>query len=441
MNPNLPQRQRQRHSSEKQGNIPKSALNIDSRARDSLQSSRIEIPSQLHQTIVVSRPERVDLVSDFSKHLGETRELVRIHVRDGCRSDAEAFGKFESLPPRQSESFGIGCLFQNDEDACLARSGRWVAPDDALCIGIECQDAVEVLLVVHAYRLGGLVLLSHGGQKSRHGRTHRAVADGSPFSASENAIALEDELLVSDFNGCGKMAFAQMMIQERRSLPVQSLHLDGSYSTSVGLEMDGEQQNQCRPCGNRRLDPGDDPAAEQHACQGDDSFLTRILRIELTQIALLGKMCTQTGLCAPRCDSAQGTKNTAETQNHHTRRLGENGRQTVEDEAGIIENVCQQAVHFALGLQGHAKAVREHDGGNATDGVLEDGQQERSGCIGSRISDAHAFEDRTRREHGSNTAGKGLQGVLENRREKSACEAIGDRDRDGWIDAHIEGLT
>lgn len=64
--------------------------------------------------------------------------------------------------------------------------------------------------------------------------------------------------------------------------------------------------------------------------------------------------------------------------------------QTVEDHAGVIEDICGEAVALAFGVEGWAGAVREEDGCQARGRVLEGAVEEGvcGGCGGVADADA-----------------------------------------------------
>lgn len=62
-------------------------------------------------------------------------------------------------------------------------------------------------------------------------------------------------------------------------------------------------------------------------------------------------MRTQTRLCAPGRDSTQRSQNARSTQGTYSCGRRERGRDAIEDNSAVVEDVSEEAIRFAFRLE------------------------------------------------------------------------------------------
>lgn len=99
-------------------------------------------------------------------------------------------------------------------------------------------------------------------------------------------------------------------------------------------------------------------------------------------------MGAETSFGAARRHAAEGTQDAGGAEDAHSHRPGERGRQTVQDQRGVIEEVGGEAVHLAFGFDCGSEPVGECDGGYSPIRFLEHGEED--GCRGTAVFVADA---------------------------------------------------
>lgn len=164
------------------------------------------------------------------------------------------------------------------------------------------------------------------------------------------------------------------------ALAVEGAHLDGAYTAVVGQQVNAYQDDHPAPHGHLALNQFHQQGACQHPHKTDDGLLAGFLGIKFGQIAILGKVCAESGLGRAGRDTAEGAQNGGGDHDGDLRHQRQGGKEKIQELAAVVEDVGQKAVVLALGLDGLAHAVGEEDGGHTREGVLDDLQQQgRSG--------------------------------------------------------------
>lgn len=157
--------------------------------------------------------------------------------------------------------------------------------------------------------------------------------------------------------------------------------------------MDAHQDDHPAPHSRFALDQLHQQRTGQHAHKTDDGLLTGFLGIEFGEITVLGEVSTESGLGGAGGDAAEGAQN---GRGNHDGNLGhqwQGGEQQIEELAAVVEDIGEEAVVLALGLDGLAHAVGKEDGGHSGKGVLDDLQQQGGSGRLRGIADTQSFEN------------------------------------------------
>src|SRR5699024_8998426 len=118
------------------------------------------------------------------------------------------------------------------------------------------------------------------------------------------------------------------------------------------------------------------------------------------EVVLLRKVARQRGLAGAGGDATEGAEGLGSGEHDDLWDPLEHGANEVEEEGRVVEEVGEEAVALALGLDGETEALGEGDGCDAGHGVFEDGEEEGVGGGRAGVADAEALEDGAVGEHG-----------------------------------------
>lgn len=182
---------------------------------------------------------------------------------------------------------------------------------------------------------------------------------------------------LSDLVGAQHAAGAQVLgVDEGGALLVERAHLHGAHGLVIGPEVHREEHRSPEPDRRDAFNEAHEDAAGEHAEQADDGLLAAVLGVELGEVAGAREVRAEARLGRRARDAAQRAQHARGAERGHARGpRGQGGGQHVEDHGGVVEDVGEEPVALALGLDGLAQPVREQDRGQPPRRLLEDGQQ------------------------------------------------------------------
>lgn len=120
------------------------------------------------------------------------------------------------------------------------------------------------------------------------------------------------------------------------------------------------------------------------------------------------------GLAGASGDTAHGSQSLGGNEHGDLDRVAasDGGRQEIEKERAVVENISEEAVFLGLWLDNGAVAVGKANCRDAGDAVLEDGQEHGVGGGRVSIADTKTLENGPVGEEGGDSGEEGLKGVV-----------------------------